>query len=95
MNDGSARVRYVVRFSGHVQGVGFRATTVEQSRGLAVHGFVRNEPDGSVRLDMEGSEESLRELLRRIRDVMRSYIDDVEVHEEPTEGREGPLQIVP
>lgn len=95
MNDVPAKVRYVARFSGHVQGVGFRATTLEQSRGLAVHGFVRNESDGSVRLDVEGSEESLRELLRRIGDVMRSYIDDVEVHEEAAEGREGPLQIVP
>lgn len=95
MNDGPSTVRYVVRFSGHVQGVGFRATTVEQSRGLTVHGFVRNESDGSVRLDVEGGEESLRELLRRIRDAMRSYVDDVEVQQASPLGRDGPLQIVP
>ena len=41
-------VRYRVRYVGHVQGVGFRMTTLALARGLPLHGFVRNEPDGSV-----------------------------------------------
>ena len=45
-----------VRYEGCVQGVGFRVTAVRQSTGLNVHGFVRNEPDGSVLMDVEGGQ---------------------------------------
>ena len=73
------QIRYVVRFTGHVQGVGFRATTLSVATGLDVHGFVRNEPDGSVRLDVDGSEVVLRELVSRIETAMSGRIDGVQL----------------
>jgi len=88
-------VRYVVRFTGNVQGVGFRMTAVQQSRGLDVHGFVRNEPDGSVRMDVEGGQAAVKELLRRINEVMETYLDDVQVDQLPPLDRTGRLQIAP
>lgn len=88
-------VRYVVRFMGNVQGVGFRMTAVQQSRGLEVHGFVRNEPDGSVRMDVEGGQAAVKELLRRISDIMKTHLDDVQVDHRPLLHRTGRLQIEP
>jgi acylphosphatase len=44
---------------GQVQGVFFRATARDQARRLGVAGFVRNEPDGSVYLEAEGTESAL------------------------------------
>jgi len=86
-------VRYVVRFTGRVQGVGFRATTLFVSQGLDVHGFVRNEPDGGVLLDVEGREASLKELLQRIQTSMGERIDDVQIDKRPPENRSGGLHI--
>ena len=49
--------RFVV--SGRVQGVGFRASTREQARHLAIGGWVRNLPDGGVEGWAQGSPEAL------------------------------------
>jgi acylphosphatase len=49
---------------GRVQGVYFRATTQQRARQLALSGWVRNEPDGSVRAVAEGSETALQQFLR-------------------------------
>jgi acylphosphatase len=86
-------VRYVVRFTGQVQGVGFRATTLFVSQGLDVHGFVRNESDGSVKLDVDGPKASVKELLQRIQTSMGERIDDVFIDERPTDNRTGGLNI--
>jgi acylphosphatase len=44
-----------VRVTGTVQGVFFRATTKKMAEQLSVTGFVRNEPDGSVYMEIFGS----------------------------------------
>lgn len=44
---------------GKVQGVFYRASAKHQARELGVNGFVRNEPDGSVYLEAEGTKEQL------------------------------------
>ncbi|TWU05476.1 acylphosphatase [Stieleria varia] len=89
----SDKRRFIVRFTGHVQGVGFRATAVGHARGLGVHGFVRNEPDGSVLLDADGPPGDLRELVRRIKTTMGDRIDFADVQQAEPLGREGGLVI--
>lgn len=64
-------------FTGRVQGVFFRATTEGVARDLAVTGWVRNEPDGSVRLVAEGRRAELDRLLAGIREAKGRAIDDV------------------
>lgn len=59
--------RMTASFDGHVQGVGFRYTTVDLAADLHVRGFVRNEPNGSVTIVAEGSEKALMSLLNRVR----------------------------
>lgn len=86
-------VRYRIRYVGHVQGVGFRMTTVAQARGLAVHGFVRNEPDGSVLVDVEGTLRDVKELMRRVAEVLSDNIDETMVQEMPPRGSGGGFQI--
>ncbi len=78
--DGS-QCRYVVRYAGHVQGVGFRMTAIQQADQLSISGFVRNESDGSVLLDVEGPIEDVRELMRRIETVMADKIDSVDARQ--------------
>ena len=55
------RVRAVV--TGRVQGVAFRASTVDEARGHGLTGWVRNRPDGSVELEAQGDEVQVAALL--------------------------------
>lgn len=51
--------RVLIRISGKVQGVFFRAATKDTADQLGIAGLVRNEPDGSVYVDAEGSAETM------------------------------------
>ena len=48
---------------GRVQGVSFRYYTRREAHKLGIQGWVRNEPDGSVRVIAEGKKEKLENLL--------------------------------
>jgi len=64
-----------IRFEGHVQGVGFRFTTVRLARRFDVTGYVRNEADGSVVIVAEGDEQELNRFRRAIlRSPLAGYI---------------------
>lgn len=49
-----------MRVTGHVQGVYYRATTKHKAQELGLTGFVRNEKDGSVYIEVQGPEEDLQ-----------------------------------
>jgi acylphosphatase len=67
-----------VRFSGRVQGVGFRARVMELARGFEVTGRVQNLDDGRVHLFAEGREQEVTELLDSVETAMAAYIRSVE-----------------
>lgn len=48
-----------IRVSGKVQGVFFRASAKEQAEQLGLTGFVRNERNGDVYIEVEGEEDEL------------------------------------
>ncbi|HBV66193.1 MAG TPA: acylphosphatase [Rhodopirellula sp.] len=85
--------RFLVRYEGHVQGVGFRFNVIKQSAGLKVNGFVRNEPDGSVLMDVEGSLGDLKNLLARVEAVMNENIEATDVTELSLAGQSGGFNI--
>jgi len=66
--------RLTIVFEGHVQGVGFRWTAARVARDAGVVGWVRNEPDGSVRLVAEGAESLINGFVANLRAAMRGYI---------------------
>jgi acylphosphatase len=72
-------MRKAVRYAGRVQGVGFRATTRHLSAGLSVTGWVRNELDGSVRLEVQGPESDVQSLLDRVQAEFGRFIRTMEV----------------
>ena len=49
--------------TGRVQGVSFRWYAQEQALRLGVAGWVRNEPDGSVLLHVEGEDDAVEALV--------------------------------
>ena len=57
--------RYVI--GGRVQGVGFRWFTHDTAAREGVHGWVRNRPDGTVEVFVEGEAESVQRLEAALR----------------------------
>lgn len=55
-----------VIFEGRVQGVGFRYTTKDIARGFDVRGWVKNLPDGTVELQVDGEAEEVAAFLKEI-----------------------------
>ena len=72
-------LRYDIIFSGRVQGVWFRATAQEVARGFDVTGWVRNEPDGSVRCLVEGEEGELDRFVAAVEDAKRANVEDTSI----------------
>lgn len=79
------RVR--VRFSGRVQGVGFRATSRSVARAFPVTGWVRNEPDGTVLLEAQGDAAALQSFLAALRSRLGAFIQSETT--EPVQPRAG------
>ena len=63
-------LRQSITYTGRVQGVGFRATTRRVAEAFAVSGWVRNEPDGSVRVEVQGEGAEID----RFRDAVRQRL---------------------
>lgn len=73
-----------IRVMGRVQGVFFRASTREVASNLQLRGFVRNEPDGSVYIEAEGTDEALEKFVAWCRQgPPHAIVSDVVVHEGP------------
>lgn len=50
---------YKLKITGRVQGVWYRGSAQNKARQLNIKGFAKNESDGSVYIEAEGSEEQL------------------------------------
>lgn len=75
----------IVFFSGRVQGVGFRYTTLQIAKEFEVAGWVRNLPDGRVEVDAEGSPRDVKAFIAAIQERMHGYIRKTEQKfEKPT-----------
>lgn len=59
-----AEVRRRMRFHGRVQGVGFRYTAKYLAQSLRLTGWVKNEYDGTVLMEIQGREFLIHELMK-------------------------------
>ena len=67
-----------VYFSGHVQGVGFRYTTLSVAKEFDLTGRVTNLADGRVLLEVEGEAKEIESFLAVLTERMHGYIRKVE-----------------
>lgn len=59
----TAAVRVHLKISGRVQGVYYRASTLQEAEKLGLTGWVMNCPDGAVEAVAEGAKHKLEELI--------------------------------
>ena len=65
--DMTGKIRKAARAQGRVQGVGFRFFVQTEAKKCRVTGWVRNESDGSVTMEIQGTPEQLETLLSNIK----------------------------
>lgn len=82
----STMLRYTITFTGRVQGVGFRATTISVAAGFNVTGWVRNERDGSVLCIAEGERAELDRFVEAVKRAMEGYVHNTHIQESPATG---------
>ena len=71
-------VRYRIRFYGSVQGVGFRYTASHAANAYRITGYVKNEYDGSVTCEVQGSEAEIDRFLEMIESARFIEVTDME-----------------
>jgi len=65
-----------VKFTGRVQGVGFRWNVKDVSTGNSVTGYVKNLSDGSVEMLAEGEEEEVLSFLVAVEERMLGFVTE-------------------
>ena len=85
------RRRYL--FTGDVQGVGFRFMAYHGANSLGLTGWVRNEYDGSVALEIQGERSGIDALLEMIGNGHYIRIDSTDFQELPVDPYECSFQI--
>lgn len=87
MMDNEKIIRKKVFVYGAVQGVGFRYRAEHAANMLGVTGWVRNEPDGSVLLEVQGTDEQIDKVLAMVNQGTYVNIDRITANQIPIEER--------
>ena len=78
-------VRKHYRFHGRVQGVGFRYKAMYLARGLGLTGWVENQWDSTVEMEVQGKPETIERLLSRLQEDRYISIAQIEESDRPLE----------
>ncbi len=70
--------RHVI-FRGRVQGVGFRYTAREIAGHYEVTGFVRNQPDGTVEMFIQGDTAEIDNCIADIQSEFAGHVRDTQI----------------
>lgn len=76
-------IRQHIVFYGWVQGVGFRYRARQAACQLGLTGWVRNDPDGSVTMEIQGTQEEIDKVIMAIQRGSYVQIDHMDVKNIP------------
>ncbi len=88
------KVRKEYRFTGRVQGVGFRYHAYHTAQRLGLTGWVQNCYDGSVAAQAQGHPGALRDFVAMLQEGRYIVVDGVEEKEIPVNEEERGFQII-
>ena len=72
-------VRKHIVFTGQVQGVGFRWRAVQAARLYGCTGWCRNEWDGSVTMEIQGTEDAIDQVILSVESGRYVWIQNMDV----------------
>jgi len=76
-------VRKRIVFHGRVQGVGFRYVSKNLARSLGLVGWVKNEKDGTVLMEVQGREQLIFKLMKGLNQSMFIEIEWIDSKDIP------------
>lgn len=80
INKNPRQKQALIKVTGRVQGVFYRAHAEEKARQLKLTGYAKNLPDGSVEILIQGSEEEIKKFINWCQDGSPSAtVDRVKV----------------
>ena len=85
--------RFALRVTGIVQGVGFRYRAKYAANGMGITGWAKNEYDGSVEMEAQGTEEAINMMLVMINKSDYIVIDSIESRQIPLEEHESAFYV--
>ncbi len=84
-----SEIRLKIRFYGRVQGVGFRYRAKYMAQSLGLTGWVRNEWDGTVSMEVQGRGQLIDKLLAGLNQDRYIRIDEMDSEEIPLRQERG------
>lgn len=87
-------IRKEFHFEGNVQNIGFRFEIQSHAKPLGITGYAKNNDDGSVTAQLQGSLEDINRVILSLQNIDRIQIDFISEKELPLDYYENDFSII-
>ena len=87
-------IRNEFHFEGNVQNIGFRFEVQSHAKPLGITGYAKNNEDGSVTAQLQGSLEDINRVILSLQNIDRIQIDSITSKEIPLDYYEKDFSII-
>ena len=87
-------IRKEFHFEGNVQNIGFRFEVQNHAKPLGITGYAKNNDDGSVTAELQGSEKNINKVIKSLQNNDRIQIDSMTEKEIPLDYYENDFSII-
>ena len=87
-------IRKAFHFEGNVQNIGFRFEVQSHAKPLGITGYAKNNEDGSVTAQLQGSEKNINKVINNLHNIDRIQIDSMTEEEIPLDYYENDFCIL-
>lgn len=87
-------IRKELRFEGNVQNIGFRFEIQSHAKPLGITGYAKNNEDGSVTAQLQGSEKAIDKVITDLQNIDRIQIDFIREKDLPVDYYEKDFYIL-
>lgn len=87
-------IRKEFHFEGNVQNIGFRFEVQSHAKQLGITGYAKNNDDGSVTAQLQGSLEDINRVILSLQNIDRIQIDSITSKEIPLDYYEKDFSII-
>ena len=87
-------IRKEFHFEGNVQNIGFRFEVQSHSKPLGITGYAKNNEDGSVTAQLQGSLENIDKVILSLQNIDRIQIDFISEKDLPLDYYENDFSII-